>query len=155
MKNITKRKVTRTLKFSEIINSQGEFIGGGILNKISHVEKEMWVEVMTDTVLDDNSDEWLETGRLQIHLGSSRRALEELGVFLLALAHYRPPKPSYSLSFDLNDHKEQPSIHLVIHLPQEENTEKVNFSKIHTVAKGHISPDGTNVSVTTDKPHTE
>ena len=136
-----KLKISKTLWFSEIYNSEG-FIGGGILNPTKNIKDEIWVEIMDDPVYDRASDSWGPTGRIQMHVGSTRRSLEELGTFLLALARYSPPKPGYSASFELKDHIGEPAVHLVFHLPIDEEEERPVFSKIHNVATAIFGPDG-------------
>ncbi len=102
----------------------------------------MWVEIMQDPVMDRNTEQWSTTGRLQIHLGSTRRALKELGTFLLALSYYRPPELGYSAHFELSDQQDKAALHLVVHLPVEEPGDKPNFAKVHNFATAIISKDG-------------
>ncbi len=142
MRKDIKKRISKTLKFSEITSNTGKFLGGGILNNIKDIPSEVWVGILDDPILDRERDEEINTGRIQLHLGGTRQGMEELGVFLLALAHYYPPEPGYSLSFELNDIQDKPIIHLVIHLPVNDSTEKSPFSKIHNVATAKFSIDG-------------
>lgn len=147
----SKQKIVRTLKFVEVLNSKGEFMGGGIRNSSKHIEEEVWVEIMPDngaTVLPEE----FTTGRIQIHMGGTRRAFEELGVFFLALSRYRPSKDGYSMSFDLVGQEGSPVALLTLYLPMEEGEEKKRFYQIHTVASAWISKDGRDVVEKTTKP---
>ncbi len=149
----TRKKVTRTLKFQEGFNEKGEYAGGGIRNSTSHVENEMWVEIVDDPVWDDNTQNYFNSGYPQIHIGGTRQSFEEFGVFLLALAHYQPQKPGYSSSFILEDAEGEQALHLVVHLPQEESTPRKKFPVIHTFARALFSNDGEFIKDETPKPH--
>ncbi len=139
---IRTKKVPLSLKSSTIYNSAGKFVGGGILNSTRHVDSEIWVEVMDDPVLDRATDEEGVTGRLQIHLGGTRRALKELGTFLLSLAYYSPPKPGYSASFEFTKPDGEPVVHLIVHLPVRNPGERPTFLQIHTGATAIVRKDG-------------
>ena len=152
-RNETKKRVSRILKFVDILNDNGEYTGGGIQNKTDAVEEDFWVEIMDDPVLDPESSEWKPTGRLQIHIGSTKKALEELGTFLLALARYKTEKTSYTADFELKDQDGKPSIHLVLHEPVEKKHTHQKFAKIHNIATAYISKDGTQVEEVTLSPH--
>lgn len=143
-----KKKISRTLKYSEAFDNKGRYIGGGIQNSTPHIESEMWVEVMDDPVVDRETGDLVVTGRSQIHLAGTRKAFEELGVLLLALANYTPPEPGYSLSVELNDRENRPSIHLVVHLPIDDLNSKPVFPKIHNVATGYVDRKGTIIDST-------
>lgn len=143
MRKKSKEKVTLTLKSSAIYNDAGIFVGGGILNTVEHVDTGIWGEIMEDPVWDQETNQWGVTGRLQIHLGSTRQALEELGTFLISLAHYRPPQPGYSAHFELKDYKGVPLLHLIIHLPVDSVEDKVSFEKVHNVASAIVRSDNT------------
>lgn len=143
-----KQKVELTLKSSIIRDKDGEFRGGGILNSTAHVADEMWVEFMDDPVMDRDTDRWGVTGRHQVHLGTTRRALEEFAVFLLSLAHYRPPEPGYTAHFELTDPEHKPSLHLVVHLPVEEPNYRPRFAKVHNVGTATISDEEGTVDTT-------
>lgn len=132
----TRQRVSMTLKWSVSYTNQGKYAGGGILNDTSHIENETWVEIM-----DDPSDAGT-TGRLQLHIGSTRCSFEELGVFLLALARYRPPEPGYSCSFDLTDQQGKPVLHLVVHLPEESADYRPKFVQIHVGGHGVVGENG-------------
>lgn len=132
----SRQRITRTLRWRLAYSDKGQFAGGGIGNRTPHVENELWVQVM-----DDPSDEG-PTGRLQLHLGSTRQALEELGVFLLALARYRPPEPGYRRSFDLTDRTGQPALNFIIHLPEDDATYRPEYSQIHVSARGVVGESG-------------
>ena len=148
----TNQRVSKTLKFSEIYNDSGKFSGGGILNSTNAIEDEMWIEIMDDLVLDPKDDRWKSTGRLQIHLGSTKRALEQLGTFLLALSRYQPPQSGYTASFELKDKDENPILHLVFHLPNDQPNKREKFARIHNIASAQISNDGTQIIDTTLPP---
>ncbi len=148
MRKETKKRVSKTLKFSEITNEKGIYVGGGILNTIKHIPTDLWVELMDDPLLNSESEEEVITDRIQLHLGGTRRGFEELGVFLLALAKFHPPDDNYSLSFDLRNVNNEPAIHLIVHLPVNSESEKKQFSKVHSVAKARISLDGNQVEDT-------
>jgi len=148
MRKKKKKKITLALKSDIVFNKAGEFVGGGILNTIEHIDEGMWVEIMDDPVLDDETNQWGVTGRLQIHLGSTRQALEELGTFLVSLAHYHPPQPGYSAHFEFTDSQDEPTLHLVVHLPVDSLDDKSSFEKVHNVASAIVSVDG-EVQVTT------
>jgi hypothetical protein len=84
------RQITLKLKSDVRYNRAGGFAGGGILNTSRHVEAEMWVEIMDDPVWDRDREQWGVTGRPQIHVGSTRRALRELGTFFARLSRIPP-----------------------------------------------------------------
>lgn len=136
-----KRKISRTLKFSELFNAKGDYVGGGILNSTSHIEGEMWVEIMDDLVLDD-IEGWIPTGRSQIHLLGTRKAFEELGVLFMALASYSPPEQGYSASLEFCNRESKPSIHLVVHLPVTDLESKPIVTDLRNIASGRIEKDG-------------
>ena len=143
-----KKRITRTLKYSETFDNKGKYIGGGIQNSTPHIESEMWVEIMDDQVMDRETGEWVTTGRPQIHLAGTQRAFEELGVLLLALANYAPPQSGYSISIELNNRENQPGVHFVVHLPVESLKSKPAFSKVHNVASGIIEKGGNIIDTT-------
>lgn len=139
-----KVKLTRSFRLTEVYDTHGGFIGGGVLTRREHMKDELWVQVTEDPVLDPASGTEGSTGRLQIHLGSSRRALEELGVMLLAIAHYEPPESGYSASVDLPDREGNPAVHLIVHLPiNDEADQRREFAVIHNVFSGRLYDDGT------------
>lgn len=137
----SKKKVTRTLKFIEVFTNKGKYAGGGIGNSLRHTEDEIWVEIVDDPVPDNSGKGLVTSGRPQIHIGGTRQAFEELGVFFLALAHYQPERPGYSHSFHLGNTKGDPTLHLVVHLPQEDEAKRKQFSVVHTVARTYIAED--------------
>lgn len=130
MEKVTEREVTVKLKSSVIFDKIGRFVGGGIRNSKKHVNSGIWIEIMDDPVLSP-SDEWEVTGRIQMHLGGTRQAYEELGKFLLSLAHYHPPEPGYSAHFEWSDLQDNPILHMIIHLPVEDVSERTEFSKVY------------------------
>jgi hypothetical protein len=148
----TVKKIHRTLKFSEVYTETGEYAGGGIDNSVSHIEDDMRVEITDDPIWDNDSGEFFSSGRPQIHIGGTRRAFEELGVFLLALAHYRPREPGYSMSFNLENAEGDPALHLVIHLPQDDEIPRAKFPIIHTFGRAYFNEDGQLVEDKTPKP---
>jgi len=135
-----KKKISRTLKYSEIYNSKEKYAGGGITNPTPHLPSEMWVEIMDDPFLDENGH-WEVTGRPQIHIGGTRAAFEEMGLLFLALAHYFPPEPGYSTSLELDDETGKSAIHFVVHLPSN-SSEKERFSKVQNIASGILDENG-------------
>jgi hypothetical protein len=141
-KEICDEELKVTLTSSVIFDEVGQFIGGGILNTREHIGDEMWVQVMEDPVLDREIEEWGVTGRMQIHIGSTRRALEEFATFLLSLSHYQPPEPGYSAHFELADRRGRPALHLIVHLPVNELEDASSFTEAHTVATAKISKNG-------------
>jgi hypothetical protein len=149
MEKQTKQRITRTLKFTEVTNKHGRFVGGGVTNTIKHVDEETWVEVFAGSALNSTRRKPQRAKRIQLHVGGTRRAFEELGVFLLALSRYTPHKTDYSVSFDLKDSEDQPVLHFVIHLPVDHLEEKAGFQRIHTVAIAQISEDGKQIIDTT------
>jgi hypothetical protein len=138
----TKKRLTRTLTFVDVYDDKGKHTGGGTRMPRRHMKDELWVQLTNDPVMDRTGLEG-ETGRLQIHLGSTRRALEEFALMLLAIAHYTPPEPGYSASLELQDQNGNPAAHLVVHLPDEEPDRRPDFSAIHNVFSGTIYEDGT------------
>ncbi len=143
-----KKKIACTLKFSEIYNDKGKFVGGGMRNPTSHIDNEMWVEIMDDPVLSRETDQWGVTGRQQMHIAGTRKAYEELGILFLAMANYDPPEPGYSVSIELSDRENQPAVHFVVHLPVEDINTRPKYAKIHNIATGIIDEDG-NITDTT------
>jgi hypothetical protein len=139
-----KVKLTRSFRLTEVYDAHGGFIGGGVLTRHEHMRDELWVQVTEDPVLDRASGTEGSTGRLQIHLGSSRRALEELGVMLLAIAHYEPPESGYRASVELSDREGNPAVHLIVHLPiDEEIDQRPEYAVIHNAFSGRLYDDGT------------
>lgn len=141
-KKIIKQQLAVTLKTSIIRNKQGRFVGGGVLNPTPHVPREVWVEAMEDLALTKRG-RWKNTGYTQLHLGGTRKAFKELGIFFLALSQYRPPAPGYSAHFELDDELGQPAIHLIVHLPINKIEDKQSFNKSYNIAKATIMSDGT------------
>jgi hypothetical protein len=149
------KRISKTLKFSEIYNSAGTYVGGGISNSKGHVNDEIWVEIMEDPVLDPQTENLINTGRLQIHIGSTRRALNELGTFLLALANYSPPRGGYTSHIEWSNRDGEPQLHVILHLPIDESEERPKFDQSINVATGVISYDGEQVMDTTILPKKE
>jgi hypothetical protein len=131
----SKKKITRTLRYSEYQDDRGNFRGGGIDNNSNYIYSELWLEIMEDLFLNSETNEEESTGVKQVHLGSTRRGLEELAVFLLALSKYDPPEPGYSANFELPNEKGEPIVNLVVHLPVNSMEEKQNFQMVHHISR--------------------
>jgi hypothetical protein len=135
LKQISRIKISRTLKFNDYYSSDGKFKGGGIGNKATHIHSELWLEIMEDLFLNEETNEEESTGVKQVHLGGTRQGLEELAVILLALSQYDPPEPGYSASFELPNEEGKPIVNLVLHLPVNSMEEKQPFPMIHHIAR--------------------
>jgi hypothetical protein len=138
-----KLKVSKTLKFSEIYNDEGKFVGGGIGTRPLKIENGAWVQLFEDQVFGPEDDEPRPTGRIQLHLGWTREALEEFATLLLALSRYDPPDDGYSLSFDLADQDGKPTARLVVHLPVNNIDERQPFNRLVNLFSGTVYDDGT------------
>jgi hypothetical protein len=130
-----KRKITKIIKFCNIFDDNGKFLGGGILNNTSHIEKELWVDVQNEPTDIDNTQPF---GKYQIHIGSSKNALYELGVFLIGMSMFEPVDEEFSLSFDITDREAEPVLHLVVHTPIQNVSTRKKFSTIHTTGIKYI-----------------
>jgi hypothetical protein len=133
-----KKKFSRTIKLKKLVDEDGNFLGGGIVNDTSHIEKELWVEFHEDPTSSDGKEGEFPSGMYQIHIGSSKIALQELGVFLIGMSMFDLNDKDFSLSFDISNREAEPTVHLVIHSPVEGNCARPAFSTIHTTAKGFI-----------------
>jgi hypothetical protein len=144
-----RKKITRTITFTEYWSDSGEYVGGGISKSVQNINLETWVQLFDDLVMDDQSTKIGSTGRQQIHIGGTRRAFKELGTILLALSLFEPPKPGYNIHLDLLNENGEPTIHLVLQLPIREIKEKQKFEKTINIGTAIIGEDGKTKGVTT------
>jgi hypothetical protein len=148
MRRTTQKKITKTLRFTEIYDRNGRFVGGGVDTETHHIENETWVQADTDPVYDPVTDSEGPTGQIQLHIGGTRRAFAELGTFLLGMAHYRPPKGRYDLHVRLTNVQQKPALHLIVHLPVDDPAEREPFLQTHTGGEAILYADGTLIDVT-------
>ena len=98
MKKVSKKQ-TITLKYFKGKNaaSEGSFAGGVVDPKYLN-EIQMWVERAES--FDFNEDNFIPTGGMQVNLAGSRRALFELGKYLIAISRYQTADAGYHDHFE-------------------------------------------------------
>ena len=138
MRKIKEKSIRLSLKTSIITNAAGLVVGGGIVNPRKHLNDEIWVEIMEDPILKKDVDEEGCTGRLQIHVGSTRRAIKELGVILLALSQYESSDSTYSVNLELTNREGMPAVYLIFHVPEERAGKRPSFNQIHNISTASI-----------------
>lgn len=137
MKEIIKRKkITLNLKFSEMYDDDGEFSGGGVLHKTNHVDSESWLEIMENPVYNVKTDIEAPSGIKQVHFGCTRRAMKELGAFLLAYSQFTPKTSDFRYEFFLVNEKKEPTAILVVHLPVDLDDWGKKFPQVHFIYDG-------------------
>ncbi len=143
-----KKEIKLTLRYSEVYNKKGEFIGGGMKNRRPYVEAEMWVEIVDGPVLEQGADAVGSARKPQIHLFGTRKAFKELGVFFLGLANYVTPDSGYRTHVELSNSEGQLGIHFIVHLPIEDIHKKPVLLKVHTGGVGILGKDGKIIDIT-------
>lgn len=103
------------LNLNYYIGKQDELKGiyNGKIEEPNYLD-ELAVDVFEDEIFDEESDDFVKTGKLQVSLSGSNRALEELGKFLIALSRYKTKDPSYHQHFDnINNSEGEEIINLI------------------------------------------
>jgi len=106
----------------------GEFQGGGAgvgpadqhSSDLPEIERGLWVQILPDTYWDEEEDELVDSGRIQLNIGGERKAMELLAIKLLALSRYYAPKPWDKFEhfhLDLHTADGDPGIHLIFRVP--------------------------------------
>ncbi|MGH7426321.1 MAG: hypothetical protein ACREJP_09160 [Candidatus Methylomirabilales bacterium] len=79
---------------------------------------ELAIETSEDEVFDLQLDEFVPTGKVQLHLRGSARAYFALARYLLALCQLETQDPDYHAHFEIPSPDGKPLIHLIVHAPK-------------------------------------
>lgn len=83
---------------------------------------ELRIDVKNEEVFDQDEDSFIETGRKDIHIVGSHRALEELGKYFIALSNYQTDDPDYHDHFESIPNSNNDSyVNIIPHLKQGTN----------------------------------
>jgi hypothetical protein len=100
-------------------DEEGRVLRSGIQVPTESVKNELQVDVSNDPIFDWDADKFVDSGKYQINLRGTRRALNDLGTLLIALAHYEED-PSYDIHIDdIKDSTGQAAVHLIVHVPSD------------------------------------
>jgi hypothetical protein len=94
----------------------GGVFEGGVLDP--EFIGELVIDVGQDPIHDDLADAFVPSGKAQVHLRGSRRALAGLATYLLALCELETSDPDHHEHFDdVRNSNGVPSVHLIVHAP--------------------------------------
>ena len=136
-----RKDIKKTLRTVLIFNKDKQHIGDGILNPIDHIDDEIWIQMLSDVEPDGILD-FTQPELMQIHIGGTKRAFEQLATVLMALARIKEFNPDYSLQFDWKLLTSNNSMHIIIHKPVGKPEEKTAFLKIHNITTALFDKDG-------------
>lgn len=105
------------MKFYETYaeEEKGIYYGGIVEPEIDNLV----IDVIDGERYDLEKDEFIKNGKQEIHIFGSKKAIRELGEYLIALTEYETSDPSYHDHFDdiLNSHGEK-KVDVIIYKPK-------------------------------------
>src|SRR5512140_3303872 len=111
---VTTDVVEKRLKVAKLLDRRGKEIGEGIRVPTTHADGEMWFQMMDEFTMDDEPSA-VDPTLLQIHIGGTRKAYEELATILLTLARMRTVSPHYKVQLDWKPINSKGTTHFIIH----------------------------------------
>lgn len=110
---VVKRKIDITLEYLDGKQDTEKKIFSGGVKKGDEINN-LTIDVCEDEVYDEDIDDFIKSGKLQVIISGNDMCLEEFGKYLIALARYNTNDPHYHDHFDDIKTSEGRSIAVII-----------------------------------------